>query len=311
MMSIFKKPLIRFCLVLPTLVILCVCHNNSADHKAGLEPPGPTPRPEQNNLSSQKGGTVQELIQMVLDKNPQAALLARRIGPSANPDLAALTKNDDPKVRRVALYCLEETGGFEATQAFLSLLLDSDSQVSAVAVRGLSKYLDASFLPKMLMAYDDCADPYIRQQIILLAGKVGVSVAEAKKRYEKEQDPAAKEGCMVTLAKLGDAAAQGDFIKQLQSTSGRDRARFLDYCEQILAPWLLKPLMPLLQDKSAMVRIGADGLPQFPEYLRTCDLVVNLVVAIIKRPFSFPVDKKTNYRDNQLAEVMQFLNSIP
>jgi hypothetical protein len=73
----------------------------------------------------------------------------------------------------------------------------------------------------------------------------------------------------------------------------------------------LKPLLPVLEDQSTMVRIGVDGRPEIPEYLRACDLAINLVTAISRKSFSFQIDQKTNYTAAQIAEVRGFLKSLP
>ena len=55
---------------------------------------------------------MQILIQQVLDKKPIGRSTAQgRSAPGANPELITLTRNDDADVRRVAVYCLNETGG--------------------------------------------------------------------------------------------------------------------------------------------------------------------------------------------------------
>lgn len=263
---------------------------------------------------AQKGGgqEVRELIRMVLDKQPEAALRARQVGPGANAELIKLTRNDDPKVRRIALYCLEETGGADAAGAFARLVLDEDPQVQAAALKGLGRHPDPAVYRTLLEAYDESPAPYVRQQIMLIIGRMpGVAgLAEIKKRYSAEKDPEAREGPMVALARLDDQEVRVDFISRLHASAQRERARYLEYCRYIHAPWLLRPLLPLLDDKTPMVRIGVDARPEWPEYLRACDIVVNLVASISKHSFSFPIAGNTNYSDAQLAEVKAFLQSL-
>jgi hypothetical protein len=254
---------------------------------------------------------MQNLKQQVLDKEPAAALTARQIGPSANLELIKLTRNDDAKVRRIAIYCLNETGGADAAVAFARLTLDQDSQVRAAALEGLANHPADAVPQTLLEAFDQSPDPYVRQQLMMIAARVpGVSTAEMQKRYEPEKDPEAKEGLVVGLAHRGDPAGQAEFIRGLHAAKDRDLARYLEYAGQIKAKWLLPALLPILDDKTPLVRIGVDGLPHLPDHLRACDIAINLVAEISGHPFSFRVAGNVNYSDEQIAEVKAFLEPL-
>lgn len=254
---------------------------------------------------------MQTLIQQVLDKEPVAALRAKEIGQSANLELIKLTRNDDPGVRRVAIYCLDQTGGADASIAFTRLAQDSDSQVRAAALEALLHH-PGDVVPQMLLqAIDQSTDPYARQQLLLVAARVpGVSTAELQKRYEPEKNPEAREGLVVALAKRGDPAGQAEFVRNLHAAKDRDLARYLDYAGDIRQKWLLPALAPILDDKTPVVRIGVDGFPGQPEHLRACDVAVNLVAEISGHHFSFRIAGNVNYTDAQLEEVKAFLRQL-
>jgi HEAT repeat protein len=255
---------------------------------------------------------MQILIQQVLEKKPVAALRAKEIGPSANPELIKLTRNDDPGVRRVAIYCLDQTGGADASIAFTRLVLDPDSQVRAAALEGLIHH-PGDVVPEMLLqSYDQSQDAYVRQQLMMVAGKVpGVSLAEIQKRHEAEKDPEAKEGLVVALAYRDDPAGKAEFINGLHAAKDRDLARYLGYAADIKAKWLVPALAPILDDKTPLVRIGVDGLPSQPEHLRACDIAVNLIAEISGQKFSFPIAGNVNYTDEQISEVKAFAEKQP
>jgi HEAT repeat protein len=281
------------CFIL-VLTLLCGFHGAQTD--------------SQNPADREGKAKVEELIRLVLEKNPAASLNARKIGPGANGELAKLAENPDPKVRQIALYCLDETGGAEATRVFIRLLLDSDSQVRGAALSGLTHHADPAAIPQMFQTYDTSRDPYVHQQLFLILAKIpGVSLRDVRIRFLNEHDLQAREGGVVALARLGEPEAQQDFARMLQKSSGRDRARFLDYCRYIAAAWLVNPIGPLLDDKTNMVRIGVDGRRDFPEYLRACDIAVNLIAEFGGKQFSFAVKSAANYTDEQLAEVKKSL----
>jgi len=251
---------------------------------------------------------MQDLTRQVLDKQPAATLTARQIGPSANIELIKLTRNDDAKVRLIAAYCLDETGGPDAAIAFARLALDNDGQVRGAALGGLHHHYAQVPPVNLLEAFDQSPVPYVRQQLMLIAAKVpGVTTAEIQKRHDAEKDPQAKEGLVVALSERGVVPAQAEFTRALHAAKGRDLARYLDYAGSIAQPWLLPALLPILDDKTPLVWIGVDGIPNLPETLRACDIAVNLVAKISGRRFSFEVAGNVNYTDPQIAEVKAFL----
>ena len=288
-----------------------------------------TPRAKQPDLSIQdnskqqssprqgalQGGkaNVEELIKQVQAKNPAATILAKQIGRSANEQLIQQTRAGDGEVREIALLCLNETGGEDAALAFADRLNDTDSQARAAAVRGLHKYPDPATYPAVLAAFDRSNFTYVRQQIPLIIGRMahGTHIKDLRERLLNEHNADAREGLVVALAKLGDAEQQHAFILSLHASKDQVRARYIGYCEYIHAGWLLKPLEPLLDDKSAMLRVGVDARPDLIDSLRTCDLVVKLVAEISNHRFTFATDHGQNYSESQLAEVRHFLNSTP
>jgi HEAT repeat protein len=250
---------------------------------------------------------MQAMIQQVLEKKPSASEQARQLGRSANPELIKLTRNDDPGVRRVAVYCLDETGGADASVAFARLANDPDSQVRAVALAAMLHHTDDVVPATLWQAYDQSHDGYARQQLVLVAAKVKeISTEEIRKRLAPETDPQVREGIIVALAERDDPTGKTEFIRALQSAKDRDLARYLEHAEDIHAKWLVPALVPVLDDKTPLVRIGVDGIPRLPQHLRACDIAVNLIAKISGHKFSFPIAGNVNYTDEQIAEVKKF-----
>lgn len=262
----------------------------------------------QNCQAQEARKKMQDLVRQVLDKDTAATLTARQMGSSANLELIKLTRNDDAQVRRIAVYCLEETGGADAAVAFARLTLDDDSQVRAAALSGLFRHKAEVVPVTLLNAFDQTPHPYVRQQLMLVAGKVpGVATPEIAKRYQAEKDPQAKEGLIVAMSERGNAQAQAEFLQGLGASRDRDRSRWLDYARQIKEKWLLPGLLPILDDKTPLVWIGVDGRPDLPQSLRACDIAINLIAEITGHKFSFPIAGNVNYTDEQIAEVKAFL----
>ncbi len=255
----------------------------------------------------------EQLKQAILKGDSSAPNLARQLGRKANPTLLELVKNPAPMVRMDTMFCLAETGGPEAVDALIAGLTDEDPQVCGAALGGAKKHSTSAQLSALFKAYDTCPHGVYRQHIALLIGRQDkADPKELKKRKTAELNEDAREGLVVALARLGDKEEQQEYVTRLHASKGRVRGRWLDHGKYIHQPWLLKPLLPVLDDKEPVVRIGADDPEaRIPEYLRACDVAVNLASSIAARKFSFKVDGITNYGEPQVDEVRRFLKTVP
>lgn len=264
-------------------------------------------------VAQDKGDADMETLKaQVLGRNPEAALRARQLGRKAAPLLEELSKHDDSGVRRVALNCFREIGGPEAVKAFLRGLSDEDPQVAGSAVNGFNRNFEPTHAADLFTAYDKAPDPAARSEIALFLGRSnGVDLAGFRRRFEAEKESEAAEGCVVGLARLGDKAAQQEYVRRLLASKERERLRFIEHGSYLGAPWIQKPMLPLLDDKNVLVTHGVDARPQDTIQLRACDLVINLVAAVSNRKFSFKIDPFKNYPDPEIEEVRRYLKSLP
>jgi len=271
----------------------------------------PTP-PKNSGVAGAKGdqGKMDLLTEKVLAKDPTATLLAKQIGPSAASSLKPLAKNEDPVVREIALRSMEQSGGEEIAEVFAEALVDESPSVKSAALSGLDAHLSPSVYGKLLNAFDRLGDsPEVQRYVALLIGRIETANSkELQQRYRQENNPLVNEGLVAALAKLGDANAQRKFADGVEKSKDRERKRYIDDAAYIDQAWAARALAPVLLDKTDMLRIGVDGMPgAVPEYLRACDLAVNVIAKITKANFTFPVNGRTNYTDAQLSEVRQFL----
>jgi HEAT repeat protein len=251
------------------------------------------------------------LVQRVLTKDPSATLLAKQLGKSATPSLIPLATNVDPVVREIALRCLDQSGGPGIAEVFVHALLDDSGSVRAAALTGLQSNLDGSIYGPLLSAFDKSMDAITRQQIALLIGRLhGARLRDLQQRCSAEKEAEAQEGCVTALARMGDNSAQADFVRRLHSAKDRELKRYLDHVSYIHQIWAARALGPILENKSPILRIGVDGLPG-PEYLRACDVAVNLLVEIGGITLSFLINGHTNYTDSQLGEARRALRKLP
>ncbi len=256
---------------------------------------------------------MESLKEAVLALDPGAVAMARRAGAGAAATLKELVGHREALVRELALQGLLELGGGSAVEACLGLALDDHPQVREAAVRGLGAMMDPAKAPALLEFYDKCPDPATRRHLALAYGKMDrAPAAPLRERMPKEREAEALEGLVVAAARLGDAEAQKEFLKGLQEAEGPDaRGRFLGYAGYSAQPWVLKPLLPFLDDRSLLLRAGADGRSEVPEHLRTCDVATNVFLSISKGRFSFKPDPAIRYGDPEIDEVRRFLKGLP
>jgi HEAT repeat protein len=249
----------------------------------------------------------------VLRKDPAAYYTAKGLGRAAVPALRELVRHEDSAVRRIALTCLGETGAPEIVELSLAALSDVDHQVAGVAVRNLEAPLDPRHQGALFQGYDKSPHGLVRGLITLVAGKLD-KAADAKellKRWRAERDPVAQEYGIVALSRLGDKPSQEEFVKRLHASRGRERRRFLDHAKYISAPWLLKPLLPVLDDPENQIHLNVDGMGGPEKNLRSCDLAATLAARISGRKFSFQPEEHAIYSAVQLDEVRRFLKTVP
>jgi hypothetical protein len=283
--------------------------NSPAISKTAVTTPTP---PKNSDVVGAKGDrrNMDLLTEKVLAKDPTATLLAKQIGSSAAPSLKPLAKHEDPVVREIALRSLEQSGGEDIAEVFAEAVVDESPSVKSAALSGLNVYLKPSVYNQLLHAFDQLGDsPEVQQHVALLLGRIeGANQQDLRERYRQENNPLANEGLVAALAKLGDLNAQSKFTAGVEKSRDRERKRYIDYADYINQAWAARALAPVLADKTDMLRIGVDGMPgAVPEYLRACDLAVNVIAKIMGATFTFPVNGRTNYTDAQLKEVRQFL----
>ena len=121
-----------------SLVFLLSCRDNKEGRSADTTGEAPSELLSNKNRQGDRDH-MQALVQSILDKDPRATLLVKKVGSAANSELQKLAQHKDQEVREIALLCLNETGGPDAAMTFVRSLRDEDSQVRAVALRGLQR----------------------------------------------------------------------------------------------------------------------------------------------------------------------------
>lgn len=258
--------------------------------------------------------SIRAVVQGVRAKDYSVQPLARQTGGAAVDELAKLLRDPDAEVRELAVHCLDEAGGPRAGSALVSALEDADPQVAMAAAKALHRHVHPALQRRLIIAYDAQTESPVRREIALAFGRLAEQSPipeELVERYAKEPDEDAREGLLWALARFGHPEAREEFVARLEQSQGNERKRYLDGVMYLGQPWVLSALLPVLDDRTPVLRVGVDARPDLIDTLRACDLAVVLIAEIGKVEFSFPVSRAKNYSDAELAEVKAYLKGLP
>lgn len=250
------------------------------------------------------------LADLVLANDYAALARSEQAGPAAADALVPLLAHADPLVRQFAAECLGMAGGPRAALALARALTDPALGVSAAAVVGLARCATPDVVPELVLAWDRVSDWMVRVRLAKLLGTLdGWDPALLRERVGTEPHPAVREAMIVALSRRGEPEARVTFARLLADSEPVDRPRLLEHAQYIGQPWLLKPLLPLLDDWTPALRL-VEGAPG-PSHLRVCDLTVDLVATLAKRTFNGAPRRLTNYDLAVMDEVRAFLEALP
>jgi HEAT repeat protein len=223
--------------------------------------------------------------------------------------VAALLADLDPEIRELALLVLDEVGGLPAARAAAAAVMDENPQVVSVALRILRHHATPEVLEQVQGDFAMAQDPIVRRHLALVLGRIGASCADVLALEQSENDPETKDTLLLVAAHLGDRDARARAPVRWSTFGARSAQHLIEDLEFLAAAWALPELRAFLGDTTPVLRIGADGLPG-PEYLRVCDLTVNLAARLGPPPFPFPTDGKTNYENEQLRQTGVYLDGL-
>ncbi len=165
---------------------------------------------------------------------------------------------------------------------------------------------------QLLKAYRRAEDPEERERIaLLLAMREETPLTQLIELRRTENAPRAQDVLNVALAMRGQESAQKLVLDALAASWNEEMKRWLGFVEFIGQDWALMGLSPILDNMIPLEYLGRDGLGDHgPEYLRACDLAVNIIARARSRGFPFAVDGQTQYNEEERAQVRAFLQGF-
>jgi hypothetical protein len=253
-----------------------------------------------------------ELQTLVTRGDSSALKAAQQLGPKALPALLPLAQHPTSSVRALALECLGRVGGSKAELAIATAFSDADGDVRLQAARFLPPHPGPDAHEPLLAAVQQGKDAYTRRNAAFAyANSAKASKGKLADACAGVQESEARLGCTVGLAKLGEPKARAEFTQKLSLAQGNELDRLLTFAESMYGPWLVKALLPVLDNRAASFFVGVDGFQVHKAAtLRACDRALNGIVTATGVRFSFEIDDHTQYTDAQLSEAKAYASKL-
>jgi HEAT repeat protein len=245
--------------------------------------------------------------QLFRTKNPQVVDEARTAGPIAIAAIEPHLRDADYVVRLLAVQSVGAAGGPQAPPLLIRALADPNEQVRDNAVNALHERLPTGQQAALAEAWDknQTRDGYVRQQIPMVVGRLRdhTAIEAWRLRLPRDGRQQVKDGVIAGLAKLGDEPARTVLGDMLRDARDKRTAEVMELALYEDEPWVIPKLVPVLQRRGIALRI-ATHIKTIER--RECDLAVDAVLQISRKPFGFPLNSGGQYTDAQINEVLAY-----
>lgn len=231
------------------------------------------------------------------------------IDPVLGPKLVSILDDDDPEVRELALYALNNIGGKEVRHGILKALRDKNINVRSTASRFLMAKYDKEDLHLYLQELSTNEDELVREKIALIIGKIGDqhTIDPLKLQIEKEIDSHAQRAMYLALVKLKEKEAQDKYRNSLIQKPPKELAIALNDYIYINDHVFVPNILPLLEDTRDAVNVAPSNHVHF---IRVCDVAVNILDEALEHPFSFKLEEGKRYSIEERNEVKNIIKDI-
>jgi hypothetical protein len=242
------------------------------------------------------------------------------LAPSDLPAVRELARSSETGPRRSALTVLVTKKAPDCDEIYLQAVRDAERDLPFIALEGLTACLEPHHQADLFAAYDARPEGHIRAEIARTIGRLESrgDFRSLRKRAEQETDESAKEGVRDALARMGDGPSREEIARGLPTLREHRKRLFLQQgLEYLKAPWILKALLPLLDDeevhldmRSVWHGLPGQGIPaEFCQSERICDRAAAWVAEISGHRFSFTAERMVHLTPAQLEEVRAFLRT--
>jgi len=245
-----------------------------------------------------------------------------RLGPAEVPALRELARSPEREVRRSTLTALTVMNPPNCEDVYLQAIRDAEDDLPYIALEGLEARLEPRHQPELLAIFDAREEGGYRAEIARTVGTLEGrgDFWELRRRADVEQDEDAREGLRMALARMGDGPSRQEIARRIPTLREHRKRLFLQHeMEYLKAPWILKALLPLLDDQEVHLDMravwhgqpGAEIPPEFRQKERVCDRAAVWVAEISGFRFSFPTERMVEFAESQLEEVRSYVRGLP
>jgi hypothetical protein len=196
-------------------------------------------------------------------------------------------------------------GGEPAVSAALHALHDRDTEVVAEALSLLHEHPPRQRDLELYKIFKTIDDPFAREQIPMIAGRLSPNLDSRPWIDEmtlREETGVPSDGLVTGLARMGHPRAREHFVRRLLAAQGRRSPAWIERCAYMEDTWIVAPMAPMLDRYEFALSLNPDDPDS---YLRTCDLAVEVIVALTKAEFDFPVKRIERYTGPELSKVKE------
>jgi len=256
----------------------------------------------------EEGKVMADINTLIRNKDWTAVDVAKSSGPTALATVEPYLTNLDEVIRLLAVDCIAAAGGPTAPDLLIRALDDRNEQVRGNAINGLHAQLPKGREEVLLKKWDDAKDPFVRQQIPMILGRMQAkqNVPQLKARQSRDPRGEVVDGMTAGLSKLGDDDARKRFGEMLRDAREKRVAVVIGYVQYIDEQWVIPLLLPVLSRREMAVDLSSHRKKLIR---RGCDLAVDEVLRISKAKFSFAIDPAAQYTDAQIAEVTRYVEA--
>lgn len=257
---------------------------------------------------NEEGKVMADINTLIKNKDWTAVDVAKSSGPTALATVEPYLANPDEVIRLLAVDCIAAAGGPTAPDLLIRALDDRNEQVRGNAINGLHAQLPKGREAVLLKKWDDAKDPFVRQQIPMILGRMQAkqNVPELKARQTRDPRGEVSDGMTAGLSKLGDDDARKRFGQMLADAREKRVAVVIGYVQYLDEQWVIPLLLPVLSRREMAVDLSSHRKKLIR---RGCDLAVDEVLRISKANFSFAIDPAAQYTDAQIAEVTRYVEA--
>jgi len=251
----------------------------------------------------------QEVVAHVKQKDWKVIDIPGQVGPDAGDALLPLLNDPDLKVRELAVYCLDASGGKAAGQGMLKALRDPSEPVRDAAVRFLERHVTLDDVPALETEVQKNPDAYVREKVALLLGKSqqASAIPPMKTQFAREPNVRARRALSLALARLGDPTGRQAVLDRLQDKDPGQLAQAVTDLIYVGDPKLLLHTAHLLDDMRQGKNVGPSHGPIIK---RVCDVVVETMDTMLNHPFSFRIELARQYSAAELGEAKVVLGRL-